>query len=314
MKLISRCLSLLIILTLTYSQLNAEVNDEGVLFSMTPKYGTLDIFKIDPIVIVNGNELIVPPSKKDSALFKKFSESYYKVNELLSVMHRGTKIGTAKIIGTSKGLYSSVFGDVSIEFAKKIDMSHSHPFPLILTTSNIKMKDSGLARKLNNREQDEFVALIKRVLSKDGLPSELVDKRKNSNFVAIENSRHTEFIGSFSISDRELWKYHSNNKDNNAFKEAFSFQFPSGGGEWAKPSLFIIAQESKNGYIPITKDFQKNIMKSENSSFLIDVIDIVGDNSPEIVVKTHQWENCEYVIYGKSEKEWKIIYQGGCGI
>ena len=78
-------------------------------------------------------------------------------------------------------------------------------------------------------------------------------------------------------------------------------------------ALFLIAEVSRGSYTATLSWFHRGQEADATYRRLVDILDLDGDGTTEVVAQGIYYESHDYIIYKKQRGTWQVIYQGGGG-
>lgn len=156
---------------------------------------------------------------------------------------------------------------------------------LALAVSSDKIGSGASSRRApTEAERASALELARAVYGQQRVGAALVGKMKTVNLTAtdIERDGRFELIGSFQID----------------------------GANETKHNLFVIFEPTTSGkYKAAWKLYESGYADTK----LVDVVDLDGDGTAEVIAEGFEIENNSYVIYKRQAGTWRSVYKGGGG-
>jgi hypothetical protein len=262
----------------TKARRSAPRADEGtVIFSLKKDEG---IFLIEPIVIISSGKYTQPPSGDDAGLMKKFTDSYFQVGHPYRVIFGGADAGRLIVQKYQAGMCDNLLAEVSAETTARLG---GEVRALAVSSDQIGSGESS-RRAPSEEERASALELARAVYGQRRVGAALIRKMKTVNLTAtdIERNGRFELIGTFQID----------------------------GANDLKHNLFVIFEPTAAGKYKAAWNWYQNGYEDRK---LVDVLDLDGDGTAEIIAEGFEIENNLYVIYTRQGGTWRPVYKGGGG-
>jgi hypothetical protein len=283
LKIILPILSLLMLETLGAAQQNeprkAQIGDGAtVIFSLSKD--TESGFHIQPIVILSGGKYTQPPVGEVAGVMKKFTDSYFRVGRQYRVIFGGGDAGSLTVQNYTADQCGNLLAEVGAQTTARIG---GEVQALAVSTDKLG-KGASSRRAPTEAERTSALEVARAVYSQRRVGAALVAKMKTVNLSAtdIERDGKFELIGTFQID----------------------------GGNEVMHNLFIIFEPTFGGKYKAAWNWYQ---KGSEDRKLVDVLDLDGDGTAEVIAEGFEIENNLYVIYKRQAGAWRPVYKGGGG-
>jgi hypothetical protein len=237
-------------------------------------------FHIEPIVIISGGKYIEPPAGGESAVLKQFTDSYFQIGRQYRVIFGGGDAGSLVVQKYEEDMCGNLLATVGAQTTARLGGA-----VLALAVSSDKIGSGASSRRApTEAERASALELARAVYGQRRVGVALVGKMKTVNLTAtdIDHDGKFELIGSFQID----------------------------GANETKHNLFIIFEPTAAGKYKAAWNWYENGYEDRN---LVDVVDIDGDGTAEVIAEGFEIENIVYVIYKRQAGTWRPVYKGGGG-
>ena len=239
---------------------------------------------IEPIVIMSGARYAAPPTE-DEAAAKKFTGSYFRAGRQYRVVFGGGDAGSLTVQKFELDQCLNLVADVSAQTTARL----GGQVQALAVSSDQIGRGPGSRRAPTEEERAAALEVARAVYGQQRVGAALVGKMKTINLTATDFERDGTFelIGAFQI-----------DAGNELMHNLFIILEPAGGGK----------------YKAATKWYQKSDNeKGDGDRTLVDVIDLDGDGTAEVIAEEFYVENNWYVIYKRQAGVWRTVYKGGSG-
>jgi hypothetical protein len=276
-------ISLLMPRTPNVAQTNAPQSAQSagggtVIFSLTKD--TEGSFHIEPIVIISGGKYTQPPVGDDVGAMKKFTDSYFRVGSQYRVIFGGGDAGSLTVQKYVADMCGNLVAEVGAQTAARLGGEVQ-----ALAVSSDKIGSGASSRRApTEAERASALEVARGIYGQRRVGADLVRKMKTVNLTATDTERdgHFELIGTFQID----------------------------GANDVKHNLFIIFEPTAEGKYKAAWNWYQNGYEDRK---LVDVVDLDGDGTAEIIAEGFEIENNLYVIYKRQAGTWRPVYKGGGG-
>lgn len=257
----------------------AQTGDGGtVIFSLSKSSETS--FHIQPIVILSGGKYTEPPVGAVAEVMKKFTDSYFRVGREYRVIFGGGNAGSLTVQNFVADQCGNLLAEVGAQTTARLGGSVQ-----ALAVSSDKIGSGASSRRApTEAERASAIEVARAVYSQRRVTPSLVAKMKTVNLTATDIQRDGKFelIGTFQID----------------------------AGNEVMHNLFIIFELTTAGKYKAAWNWY---LKGYEDRKLVDVIDLDGDGTAEIIGEGFEIENNFYVIYKRQAGAWRPVYKGGGG-
>lgn len=273
--------SLLLFRTSAVTQTNAPRGTQSVgtvIFSLA-KYSD-ESFRIQPIVILSGSKYTAPPSGATQTIVKKFADTYFRAGREYRVIFGGGEAGSLTVKNYEEDSCGNLLAEVGAQTTARLGGAVQ-----ALAVSSDKMGSTTNSRRApTEAERAAALEVARAVYGQRRVGAALVRNMKTVNLTAIDIERDGQFelIGTFQI-------------------EA---------GNEVMHNLFIIFAPAAAGKYKSAWNWYQ---KGQEDRKLVDVLDLDGDGTSEVIAEGFEIENNFYVIYKRQAGTWRQVYQGGGG-
>lgn len=237
-------------------------------------------FHIEPIAIISGGKYIEPPAGGDSGVLKKFSDDYFRVGRQYRVIFGGGDAGSLMVQKYQEDMCGNLVAEVTAQTTARLGGAVQ-----ALAVSSDKIGGGASSRRApTEAERASALEVARGVYGQRRVGASLVGKMKTINLTAtdIERDGKFELIGSFQID----------------------------GVNETKHNLFVIFEPIAGGTYKAAWNWYENGYEDRN---LVDVVDLDGDGTAEVIAQGFEIENILYVIYKRQAGTWRPVYKGGGG-
>lgn len=251
---------------------------ETVIFSL--KKDTVAGFHIEPIVIISGSKYIGPPAGDDAGVMKKFTDNYFHVGRKYRVIFGGGDAGSLIVQKYEQDMCGNLVAEVGVQTTTRLG---GEVRALAVSSDNIGIGASSRRAPIE-AERASALEVARVVYGQRRVGAALVKKMKTVNLTAIDIERDGKFelIGSFQID----------------------------GANEVKHNLFIIFEPIAAGRYKAAWNWYES---GYEETKLVDVVDLDGDGTSEVIAEGFEIENNLYVIYKRQAGTWRPVYEGGGG-
>jgi hypothetical protein len=249
-----------------------------VIFSLTKD--TEGSFHIEPIVIISGGKYTQPPGGDDAGVMKKFTDSYFQVGRQYRVIFGGGDAGSLMVQKYVEDMCGNLVADVGAQTTARLGGEVQ-----ALAVSSDKIGSGASSRRApTETERASALEVARAVYGQRRVGAALARKVKTVNLTAtdIERDGQFELIGTFQID----------------------------GANDVKHNLFVIFEPTAAGKYKAAWNWYENGYEDRK---LVDVVDLDGDGTAEIIAEGFEIENNLYVIYKRQAGTWRPVYKGGGG-
>jgi hypothetical protein len=258
---------------------SAQRADGGtVIFRLSKE--TEGSFHIEPIVIISGGKYTQPPLGDDAGVMKKFTDSYFRVGRQYRVIFGGGDAGSLMVQKYEADMCGNLLAEVGAQTTAQLGGEVR-----ALAVSSDKIGSGASSRRApTEAERASALEVAHVVYGQRRVGAALVRKMKTVNLTAtdIERDGQFELIGTFQID----------------------------GANDLKHNLFIIFEPTAAGKYKAAWNWYENGYEDRK---LVDVVDLDGDGTAEVIAEGFEIENNLYVIYKRQAGTWRPIYKGGGG-
>jgi hypothetical protein len=258
---------------------SAQIAGGGtVIFSL--KKDTEGSFYIEPIVIISGGKYTQPPAGGDSGVMKKFTDNYFRVGRQYRVIFGGGDAGSLLVQKYVKDVCGNLVAEVGVQTTTRLGGEVR-----ALAVSSDKIGSGASSRRApTEAERASALEVARSVYGQRRVGAALVNEMKTVNLTAtdIERDGQLDLIGTFQID----------------------------GANDTKHNLFIIFEPTAAGKYKAAWNWYENGYEDRK---LVDVVDLDGDGTAEVIAEGFEIENNLYVIYKRQAGTWRPVYKGGGG-
>jgi hypothetical protein len=241
---------------------------------------TVGTFYIEPIVIISGGKYTEPPAGEEAGVMKKFTDSYFQAGRQYRVIFGGGDAGSLMVQKYEADTCGNLLAEVTAQTTARLG---GEVQALAVSSDKIGRGESS-RRAPTEAERAAALDVARAVYGQRRVGAALVKKMKTVNLTAtdIERDGRFELIGTFQID----------------------------GANELKHNLFIIFELAANGKYKAAWNWYEN---GYEESKLVDVVDLDGDGTAEVIAEGFEIENNLYVIYKRQGGTWRPVYKGGGG-
>jgi hypothetical protein len=237
-------------------------------------------FYIEPIVIISGVKYAEPPAGDDDGVMKKFTDSYFQVGRQYRVVFGGGDAGSLTVQKYEPDICGNLLAEVAAQTTARLG---GEVRALAISSDKIGSSESS-RRPPSEEERASALEVARAVYGQRRVGAALVRKMKTVNLTAtdIERNGRFELIGTFQID----------------------------GANDLKHNLFVIFEPTAAGKYKAAWNWYQ---KGYEDRKLVDVLDLDGDGTAEIIAEGFEIEYNLYVIYKRQGGTWRPVYKGGGG-
>lgn len=249
-----------------------------------------------PFVIIENGQFKQPiAGDSDEAEMNNFASAYYSKGQKYRVLFGGAEAGSLTVKESNKDKECSRSGaDVTLRSTAKLNRN----VMALATNSETLGKTKSTRRSPTPAERAALMPLVRATYKQKGVPAALLPSLMTINLTAldVDNDGKSELIGSFVVKKQR--------------------------GGAARYALFLYAEPQGNSYRTTVLQYERytdndlmsgaTIDAIENGVYLerlIDVLDLDGDGTSEVVTERDGFEGDSYFIYKKQSGKWNQIYE-----
>jgi hypothetical protein len=277
-----------ITLLMCFWALAASAAESGIVFAVwhKPKQhlgtgensGGFEVM-IDPIAyVINGRLVQLGDERYESS----FSTRYYLDNHRYAVFSAGRAVGSLKV-----GSLDDMWQCTSVPAIATYPPATRDEDSRDALASDIDLQPTEFRRRVPSADEERKMKAMARNLYR-------------ANGVSDASPIDISNIGVFADRTRML------------VAASFRAEYPSADGDNEPPGVqagFIIAEgRSATDLAPAMTWFHSGEDASVQSQTLVDIINLDGDDYPELVATIGYYETADYVIYRKSQTTWQMVY------
>ena len=261
--------------------------EAGAVLFAVQRYDTQQV-TLDPVAIVRRGRLSAPPTDDGEpgpgpAGAGRFVKEYFRAGRKYRLLFGGGEAGTAAVV---KRIEPGCFG-MEAEAAVETSVKLGGEVLALATDSPALGLKAGTRRAPTEAERAAALDLARKAFRRHRVPASRVAKMGTNNLTAVDTNGdgRAELIGSFIIR-----------------------------GEWGvREAVFLIAEPSGAGFTPALAWFHRGEEAEAAYRRLVDVVDLDGDGTTEVVAQGLYYESHDYIIYKRQAKGWRQVYQGAGG-
>jgi hypothetical protein len=237
-------------------------------------------FHIQPIVILSGKKYTAPPVGGVESVMKKFTDSYFRTGRQYRVIFGGGDAGSLTVQNYAADQCGNLLAEVGAQTTAQL----GGEVQALAVTSDKMGSGASSRRALTNAERASALEVARAVYGQRRVSAALLARMKTVNLTATDIQRDGKFelIGTFKI-----------DAGNDVMHNLFIIFEPTVGGKY---------KAAWNWYL-----------KGYEDRKLVDVIDLDGDGTAEVIGEGFEIENNFYVIYKRQAGTWRPVYKGGGG-
>jgi hypothetical protein len=251
---------------------------ETVIFSL--KKDSVAGFYIEPIVIISGSKYTEPPAGGDAGVMKKFTDNYFRVGRQYRVIFGGGDAGSLIVQKYEADMCGNLLAEVGAQTTARLGGEVK-----ALAVSSDRIGSGASSRRApTEAERASALEVARAVYGQRRVGAALVGNMKTVNLTAtdIERDGKFELIGSFQID----------------------------GANETKHNLFVIFEPTPGGKYKAAWNWYEN---GYGDTRLVDVVDLDGDGTAEVIAEGFEIENNLYEIYKRQAGSWRAVFKGGGG-
>jgi hypothetical protein len=233
---------------------------------------------IDPVLLLSGKHIEeVPDQCQPGAEKDAFDNAYLKPGKNYTVIFGGAEAGTATIKPNEVD-----FVDTRVELSKSVPI---HGLNMALAGPRYLAHSSGLRRDLTSDERTLARGVAEKILASKGVSGRDIQRLALDQAVMIEfSSDVTKVVAAVEVER----------------PDKFGIEF----------SLTFTAD--RDGGNPSTLWYQHAQSETEAEAlYMVDVVDLDGDGSNELVARRVFYENYRYEVYKREKSGWERILNTG---
>jgi len=241
--------------------------------------GTDGTFRMEPIVLMSGGKYTEPAADTEAAT-KKFADAYFRTGRQYRMIFGGGDAGSLTVQRYQADSCFNLVAEVSAQTTARLGGAVQ-----ALALSSDKIGSAASSRRApSEAERTAALEVAQSVYKQRGVGAALVMKMKTVNLTATDLERDGKFelVGSFQID----------------------------AGSEVMHNLFIIFEPTAVGKYKAAWTWYQKGYEDRN---LVDVVDLDGDGTAEVIAEGFEIENNFYVIYKRQAGAWRPVYKGGGG-
>ena len=249
-----------------------------------------------PFVIVDNGQFKQPiAGDSDEAEMTSFASAYYSKGLKYRVLFGGAEAGSLTVKESNKDKECSrSSADVTLRSTAKLNRN----VMALATNSDSLGAAKGSRRSPTPAERAALMPLVRAAYTQKGVPAALLPSLLTVNLTALDlnNDGKSELIGSFVVKKQK--------------------------GGAARYALFLFAEPKGTSYQTTILQYERytdndlmsgaTIEAIENGVYLerlVDVLDLDGDGTSEVVTERDGFEGDSYFIYKKQAGKWNQVYE-----
>jgi hypothetical protein len=291
-------LALSCVVTLARSSEAQSANDtRGILFSVrdyqrsgvvVSSAGERVRILVEPIAFVSGGILTKLPDEPD---LDAFARDYYPKDRSYDLIAAGRVAGKVKIDDSAFDVQCE-----SLAARGTVIPGDTVSGMRMALASNVSFRDPHLTRRAaTSDERAKIVGIAQEVYRENGVAPDVAKRAEARNVTVFERADQALLIASF---------------------EAEELRHEGGFDADYVNAVFVIAEREGDGAYSVThKWFHSGSDNTLETQDLVDVLDLVGTGSIDVVTQFGYYEAVEYHIYRRKGEQWQDFYQqfgGGC--
>lgn len=243
---------------------------------------------IEPFAYIVNGKLVNIPGETDR---KKFEDTFYTGDKRYTLYSAGRATGYVQIIGSAFDIQCESFA--ASAQASPPDIVRGKRMAL---ASDTLFRDNGLKRRPPTLDERRvLIELATREYAKNKISIALARQIEVRNIAVFEGGPAPMMIGSFVVGEKTD---------------------RGGDGHDTIHAVFLIAEKTDAGQYGSTHSWFKSGTENEiETQDLVDVLDIDGDGTPEVVTQFGYYESNAYHVYKKADGKWADVYSNfgsGC--
>jgi hypothetical protein len=247
-----------------------------------------------PFVIIENGQFKQPiAGDSDEAEMNSFASAYYSKGHKYRMLFGGAEAGSLTVKEANKDKECSrSSADVTLRSTAKLNRN----VMALATNSETLGKTKSTRRSPTPAERAALMPLVKAAYKQKGVPAALLTSLMTINLTALDLDKDgkSELIGSFIV------------KKGNAARYAL-FLFAEPKGTSYQTTVLQYEQYTDNDLMSgATIDAIENGVYLER---LIDVLDLDGDGTSEVITERDGFEGDTYFIYKQQDSKWNKIYE-----
>jgi hypothetical protein len=243
--------------------------------------------QLDPVAVITSGRYTAPPLGGDTALetarFKRFIRDFYRPGRKFRVLFGGGEAGSAEVIKYLEPGCVGMEASVTLQTTARL----GGQVAALATNSAALGRGRGSRRAPTEAERAAALELARRAFGRNKVASARVEKMETNNLTAadLNGDGRAELIGSFIIT-----------------------------GEFGvEDALLLIAEPGIDDFAVTLDWFHHGAEADSHYRRLVDVLDLDGDGTAEVIAQGIYYESHDYFIYKKQRGAWRVVYQGGGG-
>lgn len=243
--------------------------------------------QIDPVAVITRGRYAAPPLGGDTTLetarFKRFLRDFYRPGRKFRVLFGGGEAGSAEVRKYLDPGCVGMEASVSLQTSARL----GGQVAALATNSAALGRGKGTRRAPTEPERAAALELARRSFRRHKVSAARVEKMETNNLTAadLNGDGRAELIGSFIIT-----------------------------GEFGvEDALLLIAEPGIDDFAVTLDWFHHGQEADSHYRRLVDVLDLDGDGTAEVIVQGIYYESHDYFIYKKQRGAWRVVYQGGGG-
>lgn len=243
---------------------------------------------IEPIAFVVDGHLVKPPDDVDGDAFAK---SYYANHHEYALYTGGSHGGSVTVLETAYDIQCEGLGaSASVTPVNKVVGMR------MALASSANFQDLGYVRRAPRAEERASIVNLAMLIYADKhIKPTIAAKAEASNITVFERNTGAVMIASFIAPEKT-----TEGKVDTVTAHA----------------VFLIAERDEKGIYRATYEWFHSGSENEfETQDLVDILDIDGSGSFEVITQFTYYEAVEYHVYKKDKSEWHDIYQNfgaGC--
>jgi hypothetical protein len=249
-----------------------------------------DIVSVDAIAFLRDSTFLeVPVGEMGDSAADAFRATWYARSLRYRLFTNGVEVGTLDSLHAEEPGCSGL--DATARWRPLPSRSPGHS----IATNLRRLRTRPLLGPAALADQTWLSSFAKHVLADSGLKAGTLPDQMITS-VPLDSAGGIALLGVFAASQREPFTFQNETQD-------VEFVY----------ALVLVAERTTSGLQPHVLLYAKGAEADAVSWELYDALDLIGDHTPEIILRARYYESTDYLVFARGQGGWLRVYRGGGG-